>query len=353
LSYVLLSYVFYVAWLSMRVLRTCRTATHIALGLDALCCLHRSTCCGPWGFSPFSYVFNSNFSVSWVESSNIYGPLSTIILVFRMGAIMYRHDFSKAQSFAFYTACFVICAAMCATTVWSEVMYAYSPADKDKLAINRFVFTFNRAFSASLYGVVCVPLLLKLYSSAQIMNDGSEPKSLTAQVSGFISSITMRASASQNKLLTFFRRFVISSVLHVSCSIWATVVAYSSQQATTGELLGDEVNSPEDYYNSWLENMTTVWMVDLLIITIETYCFHLSMIARVVVREDPKLKDQFKNTSVRWSATTPVRGSADANHFSRAAPSYIPRRSKISMLNDTDSQRPNSSVKGSIRCDRL
>ncbi|KAL1500127.1 hypothetical protein AB1Y20_012800 [Prymnesium parvum] len=58
----------------MRVLRTCRTATHIALGLDALCCLHRSTCCGPWGFSPFSYVFNSNFSVSWVESSNIYGP---------------------------------------------------------------------------------------------------------------------------------------------------------------------------------------------------------------------------------------------------------------------------------------
>ncbi|KAL1495548.1 hypothetical protein AB1Y20_016911 [Prymnesium parvum] len=319
LSYLLLSYVFYVTWLSTHVLRTCRTATHLALGLDALCCLHRSTCCGPFGFAPFSYVFNSSFNVSWVQSSNIYGPLSTVILVFRMGAIMYRHDFSKSQSFAFYLTCFVICATMCAITVWSEVVYAYSPADKDKLAVNRAVFTFNRSFSASLYAVVCVPLLLKLYASAKLMHDNSEQKTAWARLTGFVSSITMKASASHNKLLTFFRRFLITSALHVWFSIWATVVAFTSQQATTGELLGDEANSSADYYHSWIENITTVWFLDFFIIAIETYCFHLSIIARVVVREDPQLKDQFKNTSVRWSISLPARGSAESGYTERGS----------------------------------
>ena len=83
ITWLLLAYELYVLRTARTVLRTCVTSTHVALTCNTVQLLMRSVLAGPFGWPSFSFVFASDFTESYAQSTQIFAPISTTILSFR------------------------------------------------------------------------------------------------------------------------------------------------------------------------------------------------------------------------------------------------------------------------------
>ena len=77
----------------------------------------RSILLGPWGWPPFTYVFSSDFLASYSQGTNVFGPVTTVILVFRIGQLLRYTPFTRRQTYGYYGLCAVICLSMSITLI--------------------------------------------------------------------------------------------------------------------------------------------------------------------------------------------------------------------------------------------